>query len=384
MTMATILLAILWLLIILHAAGAFMTLCNAVRYRDVMVHLDADRIAHQPFQPKISLVIRCDPQTDHQPIQQIQQALALNYALYELILIVDSQRQPAVFDEVIRFFELKPYPLPEGLNRLRYPVQGYYRSRESYYKRLTVIDKVFYPDDDLRYTGAAVCKADYILFVRSLDNELIRSSLANLAIMKMRSPGERVSSIRGVARYECSGPFFKNIFRMLMDICNLRRIYVAGKFRNNDFGQFVTLEDISGKKGREEMIPQPQMYLHRQNNFRNYMNQLAPHLRYKTRVGRWVSYMELVIGLTFWGAIVHVAVTPGIVNDDFWFLLTALLLPLLASTFSILVGEIFLKPEISVGFVLRLLLLSIFETLLFCVFQPVAWIASQFTKRREV
>lgn len=380
----TVLLVLLWLLVILHATGAFMTLCNAVRYGDVVVRLDADRIAHQPFQPKISVIIRCSPHTDENPISRIQDVMSLNYAQYELILIVDSLREQMVFDEVISFFELKPYAFPEGLNQLKYPARGYYRSKIPYYKRLTVIDKSFNPDDDLRRTGAAVCKADYMLFVRSLDNELIRNSLSNLAIMKMRSPKEHVSSIRGVARYECAGPLSGNFFRLLTEICNLRRIYVMAMFPNNDFGQFVVLEDISGKKGREEVIPKTQMYLHRPNKLSTYLHQLAPHIRYKTKTGRFASYMELLICVVFWGSVIHVAATPGIVNTDFLFMLTALLLPLLASAFSILVGEIFLKTKFRIGFVFRLIVLSFLETILFCLFQPVVWVFNQIVKRREV
>ncbi|MCD8186962.1 MAG: hypothetical protein LUD68_11205 [Rikenellaceae bacterium] len=264
---------------------------------------------------------------------------------------------------------------------MKHPVRRYYRS--TVYKRLIVVDKAFHPDDDLRYTGAAICKADYMLFVRSLDNELIRNSLANLAVMKMRSPQEHIASIRGVGRYHCEGPVNRNFFRLLAEICNLRRIYVMGMLKQNDFGQFVTLEDISGKKGLEEMVPRPQMVLHRKNRFTTYWFQLAPRIRYKNRARTLVSFLELTMGLFLWGAVIHAVLDPGN-SENRLFILAALLLPLQASAFSILVAEIFLRSEVRIKFVFRLIAFSFLESLLFCLFQPVVWLISQGVKDRDI
>jgi len=374
------LLILIWLVIILQVSGACTTLFNAVRYRDVMVHLDIDRIAYQPFQPKISLIVRCNPRSYREPVRQIRQALSLNYSQYELILIIDSRLKECAFGEIIRSFSLIPQSFPEKLHELDHPVRQYYRSTS--HKRLIVIDKAFHPDDDLRYTGAAVCKADYMLFVRSLDNELLRNSLANLAVMKMRNGQEHISSIRGVGRYACEGPVAGNFFRLLAEVCNLRRIYVMGMLRQNDFGQFVTLEDISGKEGLEEVVPQPQMVLHRKNAFRTYWFQLAPRIRYKNWAGTFVSVMELLMGLFLWGAVMRTAAVPGN-PDNLLFILTALLLPLQASAFSILVAEVFLRREVRIKFVFRLVCFSFLETILFCIFQPVVWLTGRFVRGRD-
>ncbi|MCD8186961.1 MAG: hypothetical protein LUD68_11200 [Rikenellaceae bacterium] len=66
------LLICLWLVIIILATGVCMTLGNVFRYREVMVHPDIDRIAYQPFQPKISLIIRCNPRSYREPVHQIR------------------------------------------------------------------------------------------------------------------------------------------------------------------------------------------------------------------------------------------------------------------------------------------------------------------------
>lgn len=380
----TILLVLLWLMIAFHATGAFLTLCRVVRYKDVFVNLDADRIAHQPFQPKISVVVRCGLEETDGAVGKVQELLALNYTRYEVILIVDSACSRETFGQMLDYFELQPVPVSDELRELRYPTTAVYRSRSRVYGRLTVVDKAFREDDDLRVTGAAVCKADYMLFIRSLDNELARNSLARLAIMKMRDPLNDITTIRGVARYDCGNRWRGNVFRSLTALCNLRRLYITGSIKKNDFGQFMILEDISGKKGEEELVPEPQMFLHRPNHLRTYMLQLAPRIRHKTLRGKLISFMEFLFGVLFWASAIHVAVTPGIVNVDFIFLLTILILPLLASTFSVFVGEILLKENAKIRFVVRLLLLSFVEALLFCLFIPWVWIVTKlFPVRKE-
>ena len=372
--MTMILLILLWILLLIHSTGAFLTLCNAVRYKDMAVHLDAERIGHQPFQPRISLVTRCDFRTNAECISKIQGNLSLNYTQYEVILLVDSSGNEEDFAEILTYFEMKQIPETDAVRELRYPVRACYRSCSASYKRLTVVDKSYHPKDDLRDTGLAISKGGYMLFIPSLDDELIRNSLANLAIMKMRNSKEHITPIRGVARYNCSGSFLGSFFRMMADICNLRRIYIVGGLKGVDYGKFVVLRDVSEKKGKEEFVPKPQMFLHRPNTFNTYLEQLAPHNFYTSYRGKLVSFMEFLITGIFWGAGIHVIVTPGVVNEDFLFLLAVFLLPLIASTFSIFIGEIFLKQNYKIRFVLRLIAVSVFESVVFCLLQPWMWI----------
>ena len=363
-------------MVVFHTTGAFLMLCRVLRYKDVFVNLDADRIAHQPFQPKISIVVRCDLSKTDGAVGRIQELLSLNYMRYEVILIVDAARQPEEFEWLLDYFDLQPEAVPVG-GRLDFSVTTIYRSRQRVFGRLTVVDKPFCDGEDLRLTAAPICKADYMLFVRSLNNELIHNSLARLAILKMRHPSEHITPIRGTARYDCGKRFRGNTFRTLADLCNLRRLYITGAIPNNDFGQFLILEDISGRPGREEFAPRPQMFLHRPNRLSTYLEQLVPRLRYKTFRGRLVLCMELLFGFLFWALAVHLALTPGVLYADIVLLLVLLLLPLLASAFSIFVGEVLLKQKIRVGLILRLVLLSFPEAVLFWVLTPWTWLISR-------
>jgi hypothetical protein len=383
---SALLLILFWLLIAFYTTCGILAFCRTVRYRDVMVDLDAERIAHQPFQPKISVVVRCDLRETKDTIPKIQALMALNYTRYEVILIANSAGHSKAFGRILDYFEFDPRPVPEEWNALRYPIRGRYRSRSRLYNRLTIIDKDFAVDDDLRRTGAMVSRADYMLFVRSLNNELSQNSLSRLAIMKMRDPAGHVTPIRGVARYACGkGRGVRgNLFRTLMELCNLRRIYLVGCIKGDNFGQFVVLKDTSGKRGREEFVLQPQVVLHRPNRLKNYLRQLAPRLRFSTPRGRLISGMEFMLGVLFWATGLHVLFTPGVVNEDFYFLLSVYLLPLTASTFTIFVGEILLEPKFRIGFVFRLLLLSFVETLLFCLCLPWVWIVNRLSHLKPV
>ena len=371
---ATVILVFLWLIICIHVSGAFLTLCRVVRYKNIFVNLDADRIAHQPFQPKISLVVRGDLATVDGAVGRIQELLSLNYTRYEVILITDAGQQPEEFEWLLDYFDLQPAPLSGEMDRLDFPVTAIYHSRERVFGRLTVVDKPFHDDEDLRRTGAAICKADYMLFLRSLNNELVHNSLSRLAILKMRHPSEHITPIRGTARYDCGKRVSGNIFRSLADLCNLRRLYITGAFRASDFGQFLLLEDISGRRGSEEFVPRPQMYLHRPNRLATYFGQLAPDLRHMTFYGRLISWMELLFGVLFWVLGLRLMIPFHFSYIGIVLLLVLLLLPLVASTFSIFVGEVLLKKEKPrIGLILRLVLLSFPEALLFCLLTPVAW-----------
>ena len=381
-TLTTILLILLWVSLIYNASAAFLTGCKTFRYRDVMVDLDADRIATQPFQPRISLVVRCDLKKTSEQIPKIQELLALNYSRYETIIILDSSRGVEAFARISDYFQMREVPIPEPLNELWYPTRAVYRSRSSLFKRLIIVDKEFHSYDDLRHTGAAVCRSDYMLFLASIDNQLTRNSLARLAVMEMRDPDRHIHIIRAAARYNCNGPFFKNFFRMMADLCNMRRLYVGGALPGVDFGQFTILEDITGQEGKDEYVPQPQMYLQRKNTIRTYFSQLAPAMIYNSFQGKVIAGMELLIVFMFWATGLHALFEPEVTGSEY-FLYCILMLPLLSSIFSIFVGEILLKRTYNTKLILSLLAVSLVENIAFCIFRPWLWIISLFTRPRR-
>ncbi len=372
-----ILLILFLAMVSFHVSAAFLTLGRVVHYRTIFVNLDADRIAHQPFQPKISLVVRGDLAKTDGVVARIQEYLSLNYTRYEVILIADAARQPEEFGWLADYFDLQPAALPAEAEGLAFPVRGLYRSAQRVFGRLTVVDKAFDEADDLRQTGTAIARADYMLFVRSLNNELIHNSLARLAILKMRDPQARISRIRGTARYDCGNRFKGNVFRSLTDLCNLRRQYVSGSIPRNDYGQFLMLEQTSARRGREEFVPRPQMFLYRPNHLRTYLEQLAPRTRYKSARGKAIFGMELLHSLLFWAIGLHLILAPGVLRIDVLLLIAVAMLPLLAATFSVFVGEVLLKETPRVRRIVRLLLLAFPEAVLFCLGMFPGWIVNQ-------
>lgn len=374
---------LLWVMIFFYGISAFLTLCKSTRYRDVAIDLDAERIAPVPFQPTISVVVRCDLSKSKEVVERVRELLSINYIRYEIVLIMDSWRNAVEYQKVVDTFEMECTDLPDKINTLRYPPRAVCRSRSPLYKRLVVIDKVFYGMDDLRYTGAAICKADYMVWVRSIDNQLTRNSLARLAIMIMRDAQQGVVSVRGAARYSCDGPLTHNIFRIMADLCNLRRIYVGGSSTRNDFGHYIILESLSGKKGREEYVPKPQMYLHRKNNLMTYINQLSPSLRFLSFKGKCFAMTELLISFLFWAATLTALLNKDGIGDEEYLACSVLLLPLLASTFSIFIGEIVQKRNYKVSLILRLLVVSTFENIFFCALKPFVWFGSKFIKQER-
>jgi hypothetical protein len=373
----TAIILLIWFMVLFNAVGAFRTICKTMRYKHLVVRLDAERIGHRPFQPFISLVIRCDLRRVRDCIPKIQNNLSLHYIRYEVVLLVDSSNNGRIFERILSAFELAPQPEQESMPGVR----GCYRSRSARYQRLTVIDKSHSPGDDLRSTGWATSRGGYVLFIPSLDNALIRNGLADMAVLKMRRNGECVSPIRGVARYDCRGSFAGNIFRMMADLCNLRRIYIAGSLKGMDFGQFVILTDASCKRGEEEYVAKPQMYLYRPNVFTTYLEQLTLH-GHTSLQGRLLSLSEFVVAVVCWWTAIRVLMASGNAGQDGMLFLNMLIIPLMGSVLSVFIGEILVKRTCNTRFVLRLLILSVVEAIAFCLFQPVFRILSLFVKLR--
>jgi hypothetical protein len=376
----TLLLILLWGIVLYLCVSAFQTIYRTVRYRDMLVDLDAGRIAALPFQPAVSLVVRCDLGRSREPIPKIQRLMALNYAQFEVIVVLDAASHPEAFVSLGESFQMRSVPLPENLNGLSYPLRGMYRSESLPYKRLIFVDKPFHPDDDLRHTGRIVGRADFMIFVPTIDNSLSPDSLACLAIPEMRDPRRRVTRVRAAARYDCTGPLCRNGFRMMADLCNLRRLYVGGAGRGVDFGSFLTLEETSGRKGREEYVPQPLMFLHRPNSIRTYLAQLAPGMRFRSFQGRIIAGIEWAVAFIFWGTAIHALCRPHEVPDEGLLVASAFLLPLLASVFSVFVGEVLLRSDYSLRRIGTLLGLAIVESAAFCLLKPWMWIISLFRR----
>lgn len=383
MTLVTILLFVpLWSMILLHIRDAFQTLCRTVRFRDAMVELDADRIAGQSFQPAISLVVRCDLGRSTDQLFKIQRLMALNYTRFEVVVITDSAGGPDAFAALVEGFEMLAVPPSEALKALRYPVREVYRSISPLYRRLILVDKPFLPDDDLRDTGAAAGRAEAMVFVPSIDNRLPDNSLACLAIMEMRDPGRQVARVRAAARYEWHGSLFRNFFRIMADLCNLRRIYVGGSAVGDDFGQFIVLADTTGRAGREEYVPDPQMFLHRPSTIDTYLHQLMPGMTFRSTRGRLDGAMELTITIVFWATALHAILRPQDIADAGYLMLGVLMLPLLSSVYAIFIGEAILRSRhYSVGRIGILLLMSVVEAAVFCLLKPWGWLISHFRRR---
>jgi hypothetical protein len=377
MSAPTILLfVLLWYIILYLSVNAFLTVCRTVRYRDAMVDLDAGRIATQSFQPAISLAVRCDLDRSTGQIAKIQRLMALNYARFEVIVISDSDEDPETFARLLDHFQMRGAPLPDKLRGLHYPVRAVYRSELLLYRRLVFVDKPFFSDDDLRHTGAAVGTADFMVFVPSIDDSLLPDSLACLAIMEMRDPKRRVTSVRAAARYDCTGPLHRNFFRIMADLCNLRRIYMGGAGKGVDFGLFITLTDTTGRKGSDEYVPRPLMILHRADSIATYLSQLAPRMPFHSFRGRMIAGAELAIALVFWGAAVHAVLRPQQLSGEGYGVACIFMLPLLSSVFAIFIGEVLLRKDHDIRLILSLLLVSVIESAAFFLLKPPLWIIS--------
>ncbi len=373
-------LLLLWCILLHQTVCAFLTVCKSVRYRDMRVDLDVERIAARPFQPAISLVVRCELRRSRGHILKIQHLMALNYAQFEVIVLLDSADDRVNFARLVDFFQMRSVPLPEKLNGIRHPVREMYRSELPLYRRLIFVDKPFQSDDDLRLTGAAAGRADFTVFVSSIDNALTPDSLACLAIPEMRDPRRRVTRVRAAARYDTCGPLYRNLFRMMADLSNLRRLYVGGAGRGVDLGRFITLEDTTGRKGREEYVPQPLMVLHRPNSMMTYLAQLAPRMRFRSFRGRVFAVIEGVVACVFWGTAIHAVVCPHELPGEGYLVAGAFMLPLLASVFSIFVGEVLLRSPSDIRRIGCLLAMAVIESAAFCLLTPWAWIISRFRR----
>ncbi len=95
-----------------------------------------------------------------------------------------------------------------------------------------------------------------------------------------------------------------------------------------------------------------------------------------------IAWVELVIVFVFWGAAVHAVFWPHELPGEGYLVACLFMLPLLASIFSIFVGEVMLRKNHHPGRILGLLLVSVIESAAFCLLTPWLWIATLLRSRR--
>ncbi len=233
----------------------------------------------------------------------------------------------------------------------------------------------------MRDAGRTAATGVFFVWLDSIGNRLSENALIEMSLLQMRDPDRAVTRVRAGSRYGYKDKMKGNVFRMMADICSIRRQYLGGTLRNNDFGQYVVYESLGDSDRIEEPMPKPQVILSRTNHFKTYLRQLCPETRPRGVKGRFFALLELILAAAFWAVALSLAFRSDPAGHKALLLLSMGILLLVCSTFSIYIAEILLRREQKAGRVGRLILVSFPEALLFFLFKPLACLIRFFRRR---
>lgn len=95
--------------------------------------------------------------------KQIENLLSVEYARYEVVLVLDAQRNTQAFRRIVARYQLIGVNAPPSDELPVAGVRGLYRSRQRCYRRLVLLDRACSEPYDDFDAGVAVATYDYVL-----------------------------------------------------------------------------------------------------------------------------------------------------------------------------------------------------------------------------
>lgn len=176
---------------------AYLSMRELRDYRKKNYFVDYNVLLSSKFAPKLSLI--APAYNEGLTIQEnVKSLLSLNYNDYEVIIVNDGSKDNSM-EILIESYDLTPADLEYHMKINTKNIKGIYKSKNTAYKKLTVVDKENGGKADALNVGLNIAKNPYVVCI-DVDCILDKDSLLKLAKPFLESLGERVIATGGVVR----------------------------------------------------------------------------------------------------------------------------------------------------------------------------------------
>ncbi len=127
--------------------------------------------------------------------RQIENLLTVEYARYEVVLVLDAQRDTRAFRRIAARYQLIGVNCPSPEELPVSGIRGFYRSRQRCYRRLVLLDRVSSDRYDDFDAAAAVATYDYVLPLQG-ECRLMPRAVERLVIELSEHPPGSLSLVR--------------------------------------------------------------------------------------------------------------------------------------------------------------------------------------------
>ncbi len=181
-------------------------------------------------------------------IEHIENLLGSEYDLYELIVVLDAERSPDAFRDIMTHYGMIRVNTPESDELPAARIRALYRSRRRNYRRLVLVDRTRATQYEDLDAGTAAASYDYILPVGASD--YLMPDAVETAATAISASARHTEALRSTADTPCivfrretvinQGGFTPHIMRripsrsvlrirlpLIYRICNLRRTKIV-------------------------------------------------------------------------------------------------------------------------------------------------------------